>query len=104
MYQHERSLVQKYINRPFVIVGVNTDEKTALKKIIADNKLTWNSWADGSPSGPICKQWNVHSFPTMFLIDANGKLRKRNLAPMELDNAIEELVSEAEGNRQKPLR
>ena len=27
MYDHERSLVKKYSGRPFVLLGVNTDEQ-----------------------------------------------------------------------------
>ena len=95
MYPHERSLVQKYKNRPFVLLGINTDEKPDLPEIIKRNNLTWDSIADG-PSGPICKAWDIHSFPTTILIDANGKIRKRDLRGEELELAIEELVKEAE--------
>lgn len=95
MYPHERSLVQKYKNRPFVLIGVNTDEKQELPEIIRRNNLSWDSFADG-PAGPICKAWDVHSFPTTILIDAKGKIRKKDLRGEELEDAIEELVQEAE--------
>ena len=29
----------------------------------------------GSTSGPVCRQWNVRSFPTIYVLDAKGVLR-----------------------------
>lgn len=98
MYPHERSLVQKYKERPFVLIGVNSDEKAELPEIIAKNNLSWDSWADG-PGGPIAEAWNVHAFPTTILIDAKGRIRKRDLRGEELEAAIEQLVQEAEKDK-----
>jgi peroxiredoxin len=95
MYQHERSLVQKYKGRKFVLMGVNADEPEALKNIIQKNSLTWNSWADGH-GGPICKKWNIRFFPTTVLIDGKGVIRYKNLRAAELENAIDKLVKEEE--------
>ncbi|MBX9687815.1 MAG: TlpA family protein disulfide reductase, partial [Candidatus Obscuribacterales bacterium] len=74
MYDHERSLVEKFKNRPFKLIGVNTDEPEQLASIIKENGLTWDSWSDG-PGGPICRKYGVHSFPTIFLIDHKGIIR-----------------------------
>jgi hypothetical protein len=95
MYPHERSLVQKYKGKPFVLVGVNTDEPANLKKIVQRNEMTWASWQDGH-SGPICKKWNIMGFPTTVLIDGKGVIRYRDLRGDELEAAIAKLVGEEE--------
>ncbi len=100
MYGHERSLVQKYQGRPFVLLGVNTDRDAAtLKHVQQEEHMTWRSWFDGPPGGPLSEEWKVTAFPTLFLIDAKGMVRnKYEGAPSaeELDGAIEALLREAE--------
>ena len=100
MYGHERSLVKQYQGRPFALVGVNTDRDAAtLKRVQQEEQMTWRSWFDGPPGGPITAQWQIASFPTLYLIDAKGMIRKQfDGAPSaaELDAAIEPLVKEAE--------
>jgi len=98
MYEHERSLVQEYKSKPFVLMGVNTDAKSQLQDIIKDNNLTWNNWADGPPPdfGPIVSDLHVHAFPTMILIDAEGKVRDKSAKAGDLNHEIAVLVKEAE--------
>ena len=104
MYGHERSLVEGFSGRPFVLLGVNTDkEKSRVKKAVADNNLNWRSWMDGSTSGPICKDFKVSAFPTIMLIDHNGVIRyhsksHRIRAPKVLDAVLEQMVSAAEAD------
>lgn len=96
MYPHERSLVDKMKDKPFVLIGVNTDKRETGKKAVKDNNLTWRSFSDGSTSGKICKAWFIRSFPSIFVIDHKGKIRHMNLRGDPLEKAIEKLVEEAE--------
>jgi Redoxin len=100
MYPHERSLVQRYKDRPFVLLGVNADaDAAALKEIQERRGLPWRSWADGPPKGPLCEEWKVKGFPTLYLIDANGVVRYESVGPPtaeQLDAEIEKLVKEVE--------
>jgi hypothetical protein len=100
MYDHERSLVKRYQNRPFVMLGVNTDkDAAALKRAQEKRDLPWRSFADGPPGGPIVTEWGIDGFPTLFLIDAQGNIRNSHVGPPpaeELDGEIEALVREAE--------
>ena len=97
MYGHERSLVQRYQNRPFVLLGVNTDADAATLKQVQDKQhLSWRSWYDG-PGGPICQEWHVRGFPSVFVIDAKGVVRYQHEGPPgeeELDGEIETLLKE----------
>ncbi len=96
MYPHERSLVNNMQGRPFVLLGVNNDDElSTVKKAIRKNKLNWRSWYDGD-NGPIVEQFEIRAFPTIFLVDHTGVIRYKNLRGPRLDQALEELVTEAE--------
>ena len=96
MYPHERSLVNSMQSRPFSLLGVNNDEEiSVVSKAVKENELNWRSWIDGN-SGPIVKNFEIRSFPTIFLVDHKGVIRYKNLRGAKLDHAIELLVAEAE--------
>jgi len=95
MYPHERSLVKRMEGKPFVLVGVNSDsDKEKLKKRMEEEHITWRSWRDGDTGGPISSQWNVHSWPTVYVIDAKGVIRHKDLRGKQLDDAIDALMKE----------
>jgi|SRR5881227_2832935 len=100
MYPHERSLVKKMEGKPFVLLGVNSDQnRDALKETLKKENITWRSWWNGgSTDGPISSKWNVNGWPTMYVIDAKGVIRHKWLgSPGEkvLDEALDALVKEA---------
>ncbi len=96
MYPHERSLVEDYANKPFTILGVNSDPTLAfLREVMAEKDLSWPSFFDGGGTGgPIATKWGVRGWPTVFVIDAEGVIRYRGRS--EIDAWIERLVAEAE--------
>jgi hypothetical protein len=101
MYPHERSLVKKLENKPFALIGINSDkDREELKMVLEEEKITWRSfWNGGSTQGPISTKWNVHGWPTLFVIDHKGVIRGKFLgSPGEavLDELIEGLVRDAE--------
>src|SRR5262245_1672628 len=104
MIPHERSLVEKMKDRPFALIGVNSDTDFAtLKptKFVAE-KITWRSFSCGAEgaSGAIPSTWGIGSWPTIFLIDAKGCLRNRwvgNPGKEALERAIDSLVDEVKG-------
>jgi hypothetical protein len=102
MYPHERSLVTRLADKPFVIIGVNSDsDRDKLKETLKEEKITWRSfWNGGSTSGPISTEWNVHGWPTLYLIDADGVIRHKflgNPGDKVMDDFIDALVKKAEG-------
>jgi len=98
MYPHERSLVKKLADKPFAIVGVNSDKDlTVLRKVIKDKNLPWPSFFDGGGiGGPIATQWGVTGWPTVYVIDAKGVIRYKHARGKRLDEAIEALLAEQE--------
>jgi hypothetical protein len=103
MYPHERSLVKRLAGKPFVLLGINSDaNRTALKKVLEKERITWRSWWDaGSTGGPIATKWNVSGWPTIYVLDAQGVIRHKDLRGKELDAAVDGLLKEIEP-RKKP--
>ncbi len=98
MFPHERSLVKRLADKPFALIGVNSDtDREVLKQVLETKKLTWRSfWNGGSTSGPISTTWNVHGWPTIYVLDAEGKIRYRGVKGEQLDQAIDTLLAEME--------
>ncbi len=102
MYPHERSLVKRLADKPFTIIGVNSDtDREGLKQTLQDEQITWRSfWNGGSTSGPISTAWNVHGWPTIYVLDAQGQIRYRGVRGEQLDQAIDTLLAEVERSRE----
>jgi hypothetical protein len=106
MFPHERSLVKRLEGKPFALVGVNSDrEREDTKKKNEKEQITWRSfWNGGSTQGPISTKWNVHDWPTLYIIDAKGVIRHKYVgSPGDkvLDENIEALVKESEEQTKK---
>src|SRR5262245_37670437 len=99
MYPHGRSLVKKFAGKPFAIVGVNSEtNRENVKELIAKEKITWRSfWDGGSTQGPIQSRWNITAWPTMYLIDHEGRI----VPGKKTEELIEQKVKEAEAALKK---
>jgi hypothetical protein len=98
MYPHERSLVKKFEGRPFAIIGINSDDdREQLKERMQKEQITWRSfWDGGSTDGPIATRWNVRGWPTVYLIDHEGKIIGHHGRGPQDDPIIEKAVQVAE--------
>jgi hypothetical protein len=97
MYPHERSLVERYRGRPFVFLGINSDEdRQTLKAVMAREGLSWRCWCDGSTDGPIGQRYRIKGWPAIYVLDADGVIRHVQLRGQALDAAVDKLVLEAE--------
>ena len=62
MYPHERSLVKRLANKPFALIGVNSDKDLAkLRPRLKEENISWRSFWNGpqGTSGPISAKWGV---------------------------------------------
>lgn len=97
MYPHERSLVKRLENEPFALIGVNSDrDLEKLKPRLEEEQITWRSFWNGpdGTGGPISKAWNVSAWPTIYVLDAAGVIRFKNVRGEAMDNAVDELLAE----------
>ena len=102
MNESERSLVKRMQGKPFALLGVNGDEdRDKLKEWMKKEDITWRSWWDGGGSantpGPIARQFNVHGWPTIYILDHRSVIRHKFLGSTQrLDAAINTLVEAVE--------
>ena len=95
MYPHERSLVRTLADKPFAIVGINSDKSpTIAKDVCVPKNISWRSFMNVQGEQKISDKWKVAGWPTTYLIDKDGVIRFKNLRGDKLDRAIEVLMAE----------
>jgi alkyl hydroperoxide reductase subunit AhpC len=100
MFPHERSLVKRLENRPFALIGVNSDpDLEKLKEQNKNQQITWRSFWDQTTSGPIAKQYRVQGWPTIYVLDENGVIRARNVRDQAMDRAVDDLLAEMDAKK-----
>jgi hypothetical protein len=102
MFPHERSLVKRLADKPFALLGINSDTNLEdLKKKNEKQQITWRSWWDRSTSGPISTAWNVEGWPTIYVLDGKGTIRFKDVRGEEMDKAVDTLLEEMEKESKK---
>ena len=87
-------------DKPFTIIGVNSDQDIGkkdlehIRNVTKEKSLTWRSFQNTSNEVRISETWNVTGWPTTYLIDKDGKIRYKNVRGDKLDRALEELMAE----------
>ncbi len=95
MIPHERELVERLQDKPFALVGINSDrDPEVYARKVEEMGVTWRSAMEGSTSGPIAQRWNVHGWPTIYVLDAKGVIHARDLRGAELDRLVDSLLAE----------
>ena len=95
MYPHERSLVNQLGDKPFALIGVNSDsDLEEIREIVKEKKLVWRSFQDQQDYGEISSRWGIQGWPTVFILDHEGRIRHRDVRGESMDRAIEDLLKE----------
>jgi hypothetical protein len=82
--------------RPFALLGVDADPDAA-REVMKAEGITWPNWYDGPPdAGPIAKRYHVRGYPTVYVLDAEGKIRSKSTHGEALAKLVEKLVAEQE--------
>jgi thiol-disulfide isomerase/thioredoxin len=95
-----KEIVSTFPEDAVVIVEINSDQLTQLSKVrekIESDGLKWTVVSDGG-DGPISKQWHIEAWPTFFVIDADGLIRRRVTGNVgrRLIAWVQELASKSE--------
>ena len=77
-YEGDRRIVADLKGRPFVMIGVNSDDSPqTMREVALYHQLNWPSiWQ--SPGGSLTETWFVNPWPALYLIDARGIIRYNN--------------------------
>lgn len=96
MIPHEKEMVERKKDQPFALIGINSDgDRESLKEIMQEHGITWRNGYDGTPgSGPLANRWNVHGWPTIYILDAQGVIRHRDLRDQAMEEAVDALLAE----------
>jgi len=96
--------VKRLADKPFVLLGINSDEdRKALPATLKEERISWRSWwDDGSIEGPIQTKWQIAQRPAIYVLDAKGVIRYKNVTGDDLDKAIDSLLAETAAKPRKP--
>jgi peroxiredoxin len=106
LHPQQRSLAKKFIGRPLALLDVNSDlDLNRRMSVNAKEHITWRAFqwtdAEGAP-GPVATRWGIDQWPTLFLIDHRGVIRRSYIgSPGEevLAEALETAVRDAEAEK-----
>ena len=94
MIPKERELVGKLKNKPFILVSISVDrDKETLKRFLEKEPMPWTHWWNG-PEGGIVEYWNIQYFPTIYIIDAQGVIRRKDQNGEFPGETLEEAVND----------
>jgi thiol-disulfide isomerase/thioredoxin len=98
MIPHERELVERLKEKPFVLISISGDDKVeTLKDFLEKEKMPWVHWFDGQ-GGDVMKKLNIRAFPTIFVLDAKGVVRYKGVRGEKMDAAVDTLLKEVDSN------
>jgi thiol-disulfide isomerase/thioredoxin len=101
MIPHERELVKRMTNKPFALISISADEKKeTLKTFLVDNPMPWTHWWNGQTGG-IVEDWDVKYFPTIYVLDAKGVIRYKDVRGEKMDEAVDTLLKEMAAGSKK---
>lgn len=91
-----KELYAKYGPKKFAVVGIALDtDKQVLAKFLGQKPLPWPQLHEaGGLDGRLAEELGVLTLPTMFLLDAEGKVVDRNLVIADLEKKLEEMVGQ----------
>lgn len=83
----------KYKNKKFQLITANADaSKTQISDPLVLKRAAWLHYYD--LYGKLMNMFQIHTLPAVFLMDANGVVRKTDLDEEVLEKAVDELVKE----------
>ena len=83
-------------DKPFALIGVNSDELAVAKKAIEENKLNWRNFQNEPKGreGSISGDWFINGWPTIVVLDADLKIRYRGHDGHKATEIARKLVKE----------
>jgi peroxiredoxin len=92
-----QDLVQRYDKKRLELIGINGDDTRLRTERMAEQaRFTSTYICDGkSGRGPIATGWGITTWPTIYVIDAEGIIRHVGNDPAKLNEIIDGLVTKA---------
>ena len=83
--------------KPFVMIGIITDTEArdVLKMKLEKDGIEYPNVISGSTQHGVAGEWKIHSYPTLFVIDAQGVIRYRGHDHEAAKKIVSELLAKA---------
>lgn len=113
MLPHEKELVERLKDKPFALLGINSDtpddpaldalpfeqkletvRKYVKREIVDKLGLTWRNAIECGTDGPLPTRWNVSGWPTLYVIDAAGVIRYKGHDPDAMEKSVDLCLGE----------
>jgi thiol-disulfide isomerase/thioredoxin len=95
MIPHERELVKRLQGKPFVLISISADNtRSDLTDFLEKQPMPWTHCFNGRTGGILAK-WMIDYFPAVYVVDAKGVIRYKDVRGKRLDEAVDTLLSEA---------
>ncbi|MCO6048127.1 TlpA family protein disulfide reductase [Aeoliella sp. ICT_H6.2] len=92
----EKRLAETFQDRPFALLGVCRAEQREEALEVADkHSMDWPIWYDG-PEGPIVRDYNILSWPTIYVLDPEGRIVEKKLLGKDLEDLVANLLDKKE--------
>ena len=88
----EQKLVEQFKDKPFALLAVSSDPEIEMSRETAQKQgITWPTWFDGE-NGRINRDYNIMSWPTLYLLDKQGRIVSKNLDSDHMAEQIAKLL------------
>jgi hypothetical protein len=88
-----RALCERMKGRLFAVRSVHLDDtKESVAQSIRTGEITWRCWWENDPR-PNCERWRVGFIPSVYVIDADGIIRSKDVKGKALDEAVDALMA-----------
>jgi thiol-disulfide isomerase/thioredoxin len=89
-----RTLQEKYKAKGFTLIGIALDnDKSSVTQYLRTDNLPWPQlYEDGGLDSRFANEMGILTLPTMFLIDAQGKVVNRAVLAGQLDEELSKLL------------
>lgn len=82
-------IYEKYNDKGFIVLGISTDSnKESWKRALIKQNLAWVNIVDEKGKNSVAKKYGVSYMPSNFLVDKDGKIIKRDIKPVELEEYL----------------
>ena len=74
---------------------MNGDELAEAKKVVLEHEINWRSFTNGhkdDPNGTIFDQWRLISWPTIYVIDARGRIRNNSTTLVRPEKNLNQII------------
>ncbi len=84
-------LVTHFRDKPVTILGITPEPLERLRALQADDSITWNNIHD--PADKLALQYRINSRPSVFVLDAEGKIQYTGLPGSFVELTVDALLA-----------